>query len=178
MRPSIHPLFRAEVRALLACSVSLFLSACGSAPETPAVAAKKARPTPAAAGADSSNASPLAAHRSVFGTEATLRDPFFPKAKATAQRGNASGTESAGPANFAALLQSGFQGVIGTEQDRLAVVHNVILEPSKKATIVVRQGTKELRIPVRCREISKDTVVLEVAGQGPVRLTQVISQPL
>jgi len=177
MSPSMHPLFRVEARALLACGVSLFLTACGSAPEAPAATARKARPTPAAAGAES-KPSPLAAHRSVFGTEANLRDPFFPKAKTTAQRGNASGTEAAGPANFAALLQSGFQGVIGTDQDRLAVVHNVILEPSKKATIVVRQGAKEFKIPVRCREISKDTVVLEVAGQGPVRLTQIVSQPL
>lgn len=161
--------------AALACGTLLSLCACGSAPETSPPSAKQVRPAPAAAAAEL-RTNMIAAHRSAFGSEANLRDPFFPKSRKSDLREGGRANDGEPQANYASLLQAGFQGVIGTDVERLAMVYNVILEPKKKATIIVRNGAKEVKIPVRCREISKDGVVLEVPGQALVRLTQSATQ--
>jgi hypothetical protein len=54
---------------------------------------------------------------------------------------------------------------------RIALISNVMLEAGTKAVIPVRSGTQERQVPVRCREIERDYVVLEVQGHPtPVRL--------
>lgn len=163
-RPS-NILFRWSAPAGLA--LLILLCGCGSEPET---AAKTAPKTKSAAGkaevadesvADGTN---LVA-KSVFMTEGNLRDPFFPNSARNARPATAeTAAPEPGAEDLASLLQAGLQGIIGTPEQRLAIVHNVILEPNRSTVIAVRHAGKVRNLSVRCREIQRDSVTLEVQG--------------
>jgi hypothetical protein len=71
-----------------------------------------------------------------------------------------------------AQLEAGFQGIMGADEDRLALINNTILEPGKTAVISFRSNGKEQKVTVRCRKVLRNGVVLEVPGQPePVTIT-------
>jgi hypothetical protein len=150
------------------------LAGCGGAkndaPGKSAARAKKPAKAPAAAAAEPSAPAP---RKSVFALESSLRDPFFPHSTRDAQAQAQAAPAVPKAAEINGLLQAGFQGVIGGPEEWLAVVNNIILEPGQSADIPVRTGTTVRQVHVRCREISKEAVVLEVQGQpGTVTLTR------
>jgi hypothetical protein len=101
--------------------------------------------------------------RSVFTIDETSRDPFNPHAK----RKTAATVAEAPPrqsVDFQGLLQAGFQGVVGSGERRIAIIHNVLFEPGRQATMSLGTGSGEQRVSVRCREVNRSSVVLEVQG--------------
>lgn len=154
--PKFHPL-RALVPALVAM-VCLLLTACtskkGAAPKAEAKPSKSEKAPAAAAAA-------ATVPRSTFAVDSSLRDPFFPKAK----RGSGETVaKNQVPLDIPALLQKGFNGTIGSADRRIALIYEVMLEAGRSATIPIRSEGREQLISVRCLEVSRDAVVLEVVG--------------
>ncbi len=149
-----------------AASVLLLASGCGggkgAAANTPAAGsavpkvAKKENPS-----------APAKIARSVFTIDQNSRDPFNPQNKRTAA---ASANAASQPlaVDIAAVLSDGFQGVGGSPEERIAMINNVLLEQGKAASIPVRAGAQSRTLQVRCREIARDHVVLDVEGYGSV----------
>lgn len=152
--------FTAAAALLCACSSKPVASTAAPTPDSPAKTAPKPSEVAVASGS---------APRSVFSTDQSARDPFFPKAKRTVA------VASAGPSEVAvdvpSLLQANFQGVISSGGKAIAVINNVMLEAGRTATIPIRAGGVDRQIAVRCREVSRGSVVLEVQGYPqPVRI--------
>jgi hypothetical protein len=107
--------------------------------------------------------------KSVFTLDQSSRDPFFPQAKKAIE---ASTTIAVPVTNFdiPTLLNAGLQGIGGTTSRRIAIINNILLEPGRKAVIPLRVGNQTRSVSVRCREIAKNSVVLEVEGYGPLTL--------
>lgn len=163
MRTSIS--FR--LSALLTAS-TLLLAACSKAPapivaQASAKAPAKPAPTPAEAAAEET------VPKSVFTVDKNSRDPFFPKARI----GN---EEESNPQPDVAfdvpkILQQNFHGVISSAGRSVAYVNNVMLEEGRTAVIPIRAGGQEKQVTVRCVEVTRDSVVLQVEGYTePVRL--------
>jgi hypothetical protein len=115
---------------------------------------------------------PLAevAPKSVFTTDHTARDPFFPKAR-VAQADN---TQPDVALDVRAILQSSFHGVVSSGGKSIAFINNIMLEEGRNAVIPIRAGGHERQVAVRCQMVTKDSVVLEVQGDPePLRLTRV-----
>jgi hypothetical protein len=71
------------------------------------------------------------------------------------------------------VLRANLHGIISAGGKSIAYIGNVMLEEGRNAVIPIRAGGQERLITVRCREVTKDTVVLEVQGYTePVRLTR------
>ena len=116
-------------------------------------------------------ATEMPAPKSVFTVDNNSRDPFFPNAKSNVP------VEVGTPvdANFdvPSLLQSNFHGVVSSGGKSIAYVNNVMLEEGRTAVIPIRAGGQEKAVTVRCIEVAKDSVVLEVQGYAhPIRLTR------
>lgn len=167
--------------ATLAVAVSL-LAACGNkSPEgETAVASARKKPASASEGvstavANLSLGTPVIA-RSIFTVTNTYRDPFFPKSKRAAEP--ATGAVSTNvPVNVVAQLEEGFAGVMLVGNERLALIHDTILEPGKSAVITFRINGRDQKVTVRCQRVLPNGVVLEVPGQPqPVTITGKISR--
>jgi hypothetical protein len=110
--------------------------------------------------------------RSVFVVDKNAKDPFFPKSSRLTERTAVTNTQAAlapastTPGDVLAALQAGFQGVIGAGENRLAVINNTILEPNRPAAIPVSIGGRSQNVQVRCRQILKNGVVLDIQGQA------------
>ena len=111
--------------------------------------------------------------KSVFNASHTARDPFFPGAKkAVVETTTSSQPKTA--VDVIALLQQGFQGVIGAGEKRIALINNIMLEPGRQTEIPVGHAADKRNVPVRCREVSRDSVLLEVQGYAqPIRIAEV-----
>jgi hypothetical protein len=70
------------------------------------------------------------------------------------------------------LLSSGLQGIGGTSEQRIAMIHNTIIEVGRSTVIPLVSGARTQTVAVRCRDITKDSVVLDVEGYGPVVVTR------
>jgi hypothetical protein len=106
--------------------------------------------------------------RSVFTIDEHSRDPFNPQSRKVAA---ANGIETpARPVaiDFPALLTDALQGIGGTADHRIAIMNNVLVEAGRPARIPVKVGNQARSIPVRCREIGRNTVTLDVEGYGPL----------
>lgn len=168
-----HYKFSLTAIALLAV-LSLLASACSSKPVQTALAseaAPKGAVRPASAKSETTRAMEEAVPQSVFTVDQNSRDPFFPKARAKME------TESDEPQialDVPALLQSSLYGIISSGGKSIAYVGDVMLESGRSAAIPIRAAGQERHVTVRCVEVTKDTVVLEVQGYTePVRLTKV-----
>lgn len=110
--------------------------------------------------------------RSVFTVGKEVRDPFFPGSKKPEE----TATVAAEPVKETSLedlkkvLTAGFQGIIGTTDRRMALIHNTVLEPRKTAEIVARMGGREYRLPLRCLDVARESVTVQVDGQ-PLPIT-------
>lgn len=160
-------------KALGLAGIVCLLSACGDKPVESAESGKSTRKSPAAGAASAGGAEGTVvaqlAPKSAFSVSNKWRDPFFPKRSRASESGG--GTTNA-PVNVIAHLEAGFQGTIGTGEDRLGLIHNAILEPGKTAVITFMADGRQQRLTVRCRAVLRNGVVLEVPGQQePVTIT-------
>ena len=167
MRAARYPFQRFSAGLLTAACIAF--TGCGKADNESAGGVQKKTPPKAAADADSSKTNEIRmAH---FTLEKGLRDPFFPNSKKLPP-GVQPEVKTAPPVNVAALLQEGLQGIMGAGSDRLAVIHNVILEAGKKTEIPVSINGTYRTLKVRCMEVSSNRVILEVEGQPqPITVT-------
>jgi hypothetical protein len=122
---------------------------------------------------------PTSLAKSVFTIDQNSRDPFFPhtrkKVLAAATSSSVNGAPTAPVESISempAQLSAGLQGIGGTADKRIAVINNVILEIGRSATIPLSSGSHNRNLPVRCRDITRDTVVLDVEGYGQVVVTR------
>lgn len=137
-------------------------------------AAKAAGPqvAPKSAKASAAKEEPLAeiTPKSVFTTDHTARDPFFPKARIA----QADSTQPDVALDVRAILQANFHGVVSSGGKSIAFINNIMLEENRNAVIPIRAGGHERQVAVRCQSVTKDSVVLEVQGDPePLRLTRV-----
>jgi hypothetical protein len=111
-------------------------------------------------------------HRSVFTLDGSSRDPFFPHARKPAEpaAGVAVAAVQQTPMDINALLTAGLQGIGGTTDRHIAIIYNVLLEPGKRTEIPIRVNNQQRRLSVKCREITKNTVALDVEGYGLVAI--------
>ncbi|HEX7861684.1 MAG TPA: hypothetical protein VF773_15210 [Verrucomicrobiae bacterium] len=149
----------------------LLFAGCSSntASQAGARPAKDSRPTPA----PTENTTLLAMEvpKSVFSVDGKARDPFFPNARKTTIEVNTDGELAL---DIPAMLQANLHGIISSGGKSIAYVSNVMLEPGRNALIPIRAGGQERLVSVRCREVTKEAVVLEVQGYPePVTLTRV-----
>ena len=94
--------------------------------------------------------------------DAALRDPFYPKSKRVKQAAAAQAEVAA--IDLPRVLESEFQGVIGTGEQRIALISNVLLEPGRGAVIPVHSAGREQKVSVFCTEVTQRSVVLQVEG--------------
>jgi hypothetical protein len=106
----------------------------------------------------------------MFTVNQNSRDPFFPKAKAVQVEGTSQPETSL---DIPTILQANFHGVISSGGRSIAYINNITLEPGRQAVIPIRAGGQERQITVRCREVTKDSVLLEVQGYAqPIRISR------
>ncbi len=114
------------------------------------------------------------APKSVFKIDQTSRDPFFPNAKRVVEvAAEPTKQQPQVQMDVTGLLREGFQGVIGSGETRIALINNVMLEPGRQTVIPITAPGQSRSVPVRCREVLRDGVVLEVQGYPePLRITK------
>jgi hypothetical protein len=152
-------------------ALAVLWSGCGDKAATtaaqPAKKSSSSRPTNAQpASSVGTNSTP----HSVFLADKTAKDPFFPKSTRATEKPPVSTNQIVtptvtAPADLVAALQSGFQGVIGAGEKRLAVINNIILEPDRTVSIPVTVGGRAQSVQVHCRQILKNGVVVDLQGQ-------------
>jgi hypothetical protein len=116
--------------------------------------------------AEEVTAATTSARRSVFTLDQNARDPFFPQAKKAALPVGSSAAAPTVITDLPALLTAGLQGIGGTPGHYIAIVHNVMLEKGRQTVISVRVGAQDRKFSVKCREVAKNSVALEVEGYG------------
>jgi hypothetical protein len=170
MRRSLKELVIRVAPVTVLAGFALAGSGCSSEQPTPAPGG---RSTPASASASSTSKSGATSTvaRSVFTVGPNVRDPFYPRRKSAAVETGA----TAAPVDVEAQLRAGFQGVLGAGTDRIALINNVQLTVGRQSVIPLRVGNQERRVTVRCREILRNGVVLDVPGY-PQPLTIVAGQ--
>jgi hypothetical protein len=174
MRPRISTRFKSSRTQAVIAAASLVLAGCSSSPSNtgaPAPASQSTESKTTAKGAVTlADNTPVAA--SVFKIDQNSRDPFFPKAKRAVETTEPN-RQAPVQVDVAALLQQGFQGVIGDKDTRIALINNVMLEPGRQTVIPINAPGQSRSIPVRCREVLRDAVILEVQGYPePLRLVR------
>ena len=108
--------------------------------------------------------------KSVFTTDHTARDPFFPKARVAQVD-----TQPDVALDVRAILQANFHGVVSSGGKSIAFINNIMLEEGRNAVIPIRAGGHERQVAVRCQMVTKDSVLLEVQGDPePLRLTRLV----
>jgi hypothetical protein len=151
--------------SLVVALVILFAAGCAgdkNAPD-PAVQSTSA---PGKAKAEEASATTTSVRRSVFTLDQTGRDPFFPQAKKAATAVGSNVTAPTVIADLPALFTAGLQGIGGTPDHYIAILQNVLLEKGRQTVISVRVGNQDRKFSVKCREVAKNSVALEVEGYG------------
>lgn len=161
--------FKLTSLCFVAAACVMVFSGCSSE------AAKAAGPQVApksAAKASTPKEEPLAEvmPKSVFTTDHTARDPFFPNARIA----QADKSQPDVALDVRAILQANFHGVVSSGGKSIAFINNIMLEENRSAVIPIRAGGHERQVAVRCQSVTKDSVVLEVQGDPePLRLTKI-----
>ena len=159
---------------VLAVTFGPMLAGCSSSSSSTGAPAPASQSAPSASSAKNAqtNAVETPAPKSVFSLDQNSRDPFFPKAKrivAVAETAQ----QPAAAVDLPGLLQAAFQGVIGNGDTRIALINNVMLEPGRQTLIPIIAAGHSRNVSVRCREVLRDAVVLDVQGYpNPVRLVR------
>ncbi|MDX1952440.1 MAG: hypothetical protein SFY81_09655 [Verrucomicrobiota bacterium] len=163
--------------ALISALCGFLLLGCGKSADTTATTTPKtaAKPLPVAAvETATATLSTLPSPKSVFETNNPGKNPFFPNSAPAAQKQQpGEAPKAAAPkANLASLLQEGFQGIFGTANERMALIHNVVVEMNKETIIPMTIDGKRQDVRVRPVRILKNSVTLTVAGDSqPITLT-------
>lgn len=160
-----------------AVATALFVTGCSSKSPNAGAPAGKARVTQSKTASHGSaraekSAEVEAPPKSVFTVDNDSRDPFFPNAKKAAPVvATAPNAAPKTAVDVLGQLQAGFQGILVAGDQRIGLINNVMLEPGRETEIPVGSGNEKRRVPVRCREVTRDGVVLEVQGYAqPVRI--------
>jgi hypothetical protein len=162
--------------ALSLSALAICLTACSSE-QAPSSGAPAPAPTASQKSRTSTEsgtkvAAAAAVPRSVFNANPNARDPFFPKAQRT-EVAETKAPEDNTPMDVPSLLQAHFQGVISSGGTAIAVINNVMLEPGRTATIPIHAAGQLRQIAVRCRDVARDSVLLEVQGHpAPLRIVR------
>jgi hypothetical protein len=162
-------------QAIVAAAGLVLLGCSSSSPNAgaPAAASQSTEPKASAKSAPVMAASTRTA-TSVFTIDKNSRDPFFPNAKPAVEVVEPTHQQSPASIDVPTLLRQGFQGVIGSGETRIALINNVMLEPGRQTVIPIHAAGQSRNIPVRCREVLRDSVVLEVQGYAqPVKIAKV-----
>lgn len=158
------------VKASLSITIFLLLG-CSSGEPTPSATATPKKS--AAPKAQDSAAVEAAPRKSAFAIDKDYRDPFFPSRTLAKPETTAQAPAAPLPSQVVALLEKGFQGVIGTANRRFAMINNTILEPNKTVVIALKVGAQTENIPVHCIDVLKNSVLLEIPGQAaPVSISR------
>lgn len=110
---------------------------------------------------------------STFSTE-NARDPFNPQIKPK----GASGPVMTGPQSemeqpqLLAAIHAGFQGIFGSGDQRLLMVHGVLMPENRETTVVVAIGGQQRRLKIKAVKIYRNAAELQVEG-----LTQTVTVP-
>lgn len=165
--------------ALLALMTGLAVG-CGSEPESQGGANNTISSKASASDGETAAATPAEARKSMFTAGKGARDPFFPGARKTVEPVVAAApVKEATAEDLKRVLTAGFQGIIGTADRKMALIHNTVLEPRKEAQIVAREGGQEYRMGVRCLDIARDSVTLQVNGQPfPITVSGRVNSPM
>jgi hypothetical protein len=159
--------------ALPLAALALLFSACSSDPVQTASASEAAPKAPARrASTEPESAAEVVdtAPRSVFTVDNNSRDPFFPQTRAKVEE---PGAQPEIALDVPAILQANLHGIISSGGKSIAYISNVMLEEGRAAVIPIRAGGYERQVNVRCREVTRDAVLLEVQGYtDPVRITR------
>ena len=167
MKPSLALSLSAAAICLTACSSE---KAQSSGAPAPAPTASQKSHTPGENGAKVTAVASVP--RSVFNANPDARDPFFPKARRS-EVVETKAAEDNTPLDVPSLLQAHFQGVISSGGTAIAVINNVMLEPGRTATIPIHAAGQLRQIAVRCRDVARDSVLLEVQGHpAPLRIVR------
>lgn len=163
-----------RILPLVAAASAMMLSACSSNSSNagaPAATVKSAEKKPARKEQEAAATEPV---RSVFSIDQNSRDPFYPKKKKTVAE--AEPTKAVAQVDVFSLLREGFQGTIGSGDQRIGLINNVMVEAGRQSEIPIGAGTQARTITVRCREVDRDSVVLDVQGYSqPVRIARAAS---
>jgi hypothetical protein len=122
--------------------------------------------TPAKAKAQEATPTTIAARRSVFTLDQNARDPFYPQVKKAAAAVGSTVVAPTVITDLPALLTAGLQGIGGTPDHYIAIIYSVMLEKGRQAVIPIRIGNQDRKFSVKCREVAKNSVALEVEGYG------------
>lgn len=166
---------RTKHRCILcaAAAFTLISTACSPSVQTASALETTAQPIAKAAAqpkAETEAAATESAPKSVFTIDKNSRDPFFPKSRPL-QEEVAPTPEMA--IDVPSVLKANLHGIVSAGGRSIAYISNVMLEEGRNAVIPIRAGGQERSVNVRCREVTKDTVVLEVQGYTePVRITR------
>lgn len=159
------PMAKQKARApLLLLMLSGMLAGCGSSESASGSAAGNTPAKKAAASGTPEAAIPVEPRLSVFNP--APRDPFYPHLKKAEAKSVAATSDKPGvPGDVKSFLTAGFQGIVGTPERRMAMIHNTILEPRRSAVITARLAGKEHRVALRCLDVAWDSVTVQVEGQ-------------
>jgi hypothetical protein len=168
---------------LIGASAAALAAVCLWANCAVAHAAEKATPTKT--GATKTSTSPAAQTTpavaaaftnkflSVFSTE-NPRDPFNPQVKPkSGSQPVLTGAQGdlQQPALLAAI-QAGFQGIFGGADERLLMVHGVLMPENRETTVVVPVGGQQRRLKIKAVKIYRNAAELQVEG-----LSQIVAVP-
>ncbi len=156
--------------ASAALGLCLLLAACGKKDATGNLGAKMAggaakKPAAATAPASAPATSALsrpAEYLSMFSTN-DPRDPFHPKVKIKSAQAAAASTENE-PTQISKALETGFQGIYGSLEDRVALIYGILLQEKKEAFVNVPMEGKVKRVKIKALRILRNAVELQVEG--------------
>ena len=152
---------------LLLLLLSGIAAGCGSGGSASGSAAGPERPKQKSAATNAEEAVAEGPRVSVFASGPGTRDPFYPHLKKAEEKATIAATANQGtPGDVQAFLNAGFQGILGTPDRRMAMIHNTILEPRKSAVITARLNGREYKVALRCLEVAWDSVTVQVDGKG------------
>jgi hypothetical protein len=155
-----------NISILFLALTSAFLSGCAGDKNAPHPAVQSTS-TPAKPKSQETIAIKTELRRSVFTLDQSSRDPFFPQAKkATPALSTSAAAAPIVVTDLPALLTNGLQGIGGTPDRYIAIINNVMLEKGRQTVIPVRVGNQERKFSVKCRDVAKNSVALEVEGYG------------
>lgn len=156
---------------LIAVICALLFGGCAGEKPAPSITSQPGGSAPKRPKVEPAVATTLA-RRSTFTLDASSRDPFYPQPKKPQVQEPRGGGDLVGqpqpPTDLAALLSAGLQGIGGTTDRRMAIIYNTVLEPGRRTEIPVKMNNQDRRLSVKCREIAKTTVALDVEGYGLV----------
>jgi hypothetical protein len=127
--------------------------------------AKKTSTTPPAQASVTVPPLPTNTFVSVFSTD-NPRDPFHPniKSKRASQPVLTGVPGDLDQSQLVTVVQNGFQGIYGTGDERLLMVHGMLMPENRETTIVVSVNGQQRKLKVKALKIYRNTAQVQVEG--------------